>query len=145
MTLDIVERHLSWCHSKVIWTEKEYGQFQLFIEWKDSSTAMEDGVVHHDHSSQAPLRIFLVKVSDKLHHEIAECVGVGVATVDIEEELAVTCERADEVDASDLDGTCDLIQLASLDPASLLVVGVVDDSLIDVDDSHASMKRSDEL
>ena len=145
MTLDIVERHLSWCHSKVIWTEEEYGQLQLFIEWKDSSTAMEDGVVHHDHSSQAPLRIFLVKVSDKLHHEIAECVGVGVATVDSEEELAVTCERADEVDASDLDGTCDLIQLASLDPASLLVVGVVDDSLINVYDSHASMKCSDEL
>lgn len=90
MTLDIVVRHLHWCHAKVIRSKEQDWYLQLLVQWDRLLRSMEDGVVHHQHSSKAPVGISMVEVTDKLHDEETEGVTVGVATVDSEQELATS-------------------------------------------------------
>lgn len=69
MTLDIVERHLSWSHAEVIGPKEKHRNFELLVKRHGKLAAMEDCVVHHEHGSHAPVRIFFIEVADKFHDE----------------------------------------------------------------------------
>ncbi len=145
MTLDVVESHLRWCHAEVVWPKKQDRHLQPFIQWDRLLRPMEDCVVHHEHSSKAPVGILLVKMTYKLHDEEAEGVAVGIAAVDAEQEFTASGQTSNDVDASHSHRARHLIQLTSPHPTSASMVGEVDDRLINVDDCHARMKRLDIL